>query len=81
MIDWISVKDKLPEVKEGSDGTEVIVFCRYAHNGGHRILSDFFWNNGEFNFSTEPIKECAFYITHWAIPNLPAEEQQGDLFE
>lgn len=70
---WISVKDRLPEVPEGADAVQVLIYyeCPVTHKKG--IETDYFWRdsivlNGEDASGFEYVG-----ITHWMPLPAPPE--------
>lgn len=84
-LKWISVKDRLPEVKEGEDNSEN---CLVACNGRLMVMaycyidcdedSGWAWCNcyGDINGDAEFDGE--YFPTHWMpLPTLPEAEYQS----
>ena len=70
--DWISVKDRLPEIKEHYRSELVM---RYSPDGEHEYLFDYYEMNGfgQGCFTTE--KYFGITITHWQpLPKRPKGE-------
>lgn len=74
-IDWISVKDKLPNVND------TVLICQTFANGSRIVRQATFVNiKGSETFIDENGVDC-YFISHWQKMVLPNEQKSEDVSE
>jgi hypothetical protein len=79
-LKWISVKDRLPEVEDGSDAVKVLVYYNCAVSHTMEIGATYFWKDSLLlSENGLPYGFELLGVTHWMpLPDAPITKNEED---